>query len=209
MTHTLLPFNWTRTNKFIPNTELCSVNQESGGKTSHSGRPQIVTNASRAKSITTLDELKSRFPSEGLSTVSNKWWGSGFPDGYNERSENKEKNADPTTQGTGLLMDVRKRAAEEGRESLKLGVVRGFSAKKLGKREKALLLRMFKSSVPQDWISSAAEESPATAWWIGRRRRRPRRKRCWVWTRERLGLDERERWVRLVGERYGRANCFP
>ncbi|EXB92391.1 hypothetical protein L484_021375 [Morus notabilis] len=146
-----------------------SHNQESGGKTSHSGRPQTVTNATLAKSITTLDEFKSGFPSEGLSTVSNKWWGSGFPDGYDgdgaihaaesadkekERSENKEKNAGPTTQGTGLLMDVRKRAVEEGRESLKLGVVRGFSAKKLGKREKALLLRMFKSSAPQDWISS-------------------------------------------------------
>lgn len=127
------------------------------------GRPQTVTNATLAKAITTSDEFKNGFPSEGLSTVSNKWWGSGSPDGYDGASAEKgggeiyeEKNVGPKPQpqGTDLLTDVRKRAGEEGRERLKLGVVKGFRGKKLGNRDKALLLRIFKSSLRQHWIYS-------------------------------------------------------
>ncbi|KAL3739546.1 hypothetical protein ACJRO7_020888 [Eucalyptus globulus] len=91
-----------------------------------------------------------------------KWWGSGGPgdfdyidaietnrecrpkceeigdDGSNAESE--KVNSDPTLPGTGLLTAVRKKALEQGREALKLGVFRSHHAGKIGKKEKSLML---------------------------------------------------------------------
>ncbi|KAF3444991.1 hypothetical protein FNV43_RR14684 [Rhamnella rubrinervis] len=146
-----------------------------------------MLSTSLAKPVTSLDEFKYGFPTNGLSTVSNKWWGSSCPEGYEdickdgavsvevakqqsdvvaddggssvtvgkEQCESEEgTNIGP--QGTGLLMAVRKRAVEEGRESLKLGVIRGYGANKLGRREKTLLVRIFKSSMSRQWINGSS-----------------------------------------------------
>lgn len=129
--------------------------------------------------MTTVDEFKYGFPSDGLSTTSSKWWGRSGPNdsagkhpdgaeasdhGKGRPEERAEEEADTETcetgedetmktpEGTALLTDVRKRAVEEGREALKLGVFRGYGVKKLGKREKMLLLQIFRSSFPRSWI---------------------------------------------------------
>lgn len=163
-------------------TQLHNLRQQ-GGKNVQIGRPQTMLSTSLAKSVTALDEFKYGFPSNGLSTVSNKWWGSSFPEGYEDicghgantdevtkqQSDNvadngassetvdKEQHGDDEArnvcpQGTGLLMAVRKRIAEEGRDALKLGVTRSSGINKLGTRKKALLLRIFKSSIPKQWV---------------------------------------------------------
>lgn len=62
----------------------------------------------------------------------------------------EESNVGP--QGTGLLTTVKKRTVEEGRKALKLSVFRGYGINKIGKRERTLLLRIFKSSLPKQWI---------------------------------------------------------
>ncbi|KAH7533720.1 uncharacterized protein LOC107416120 [Ziziphus jujuba] len=163
-------------------TQLHNLRQQ-GGKNVQIGRSQTMLSTSLAKSVTALDEFKYGFPSNGLSTVSNKWWGSSCPEGYEdicghgantgevmkqqsdnvadnganlvkvdkEQHEGDEgRNVGP--QGTGLLMAVRKRIADEGRDALKLGVTRSSGIKKLGRRQKTLLLRIFKSSIPRQWI---------------------------------------------------------
>lgn len=147
---------------FTPNS------QQQGGKNVQIGRPHSMPSTSLSKGVTTSDEFKYGFPSDGLSTVSNKWWGSSRSEGVEKnqydggtdeasnedgssRIEHQAKHENEVeknigTEGTGLLMAVRKRIVEEGRESLKLGVMRNYGANKLGKREKRLLLRIFKSS---------------------------------------------------------------
>lgn len=62
------------------------------------------------------------------------------------------KEAVKTPKGAALLREIRKRAMEEGREALKLGVFRGYGVKKLGKREKIMLLQIFSSTLPSSWI---------------------------------------------------------
>lgn len=171
-----------------PQVVMASHNlQQQGIKNVQSGRPQNCITLSLTKG-TTLEEFKYGFPSEGLSTTSNRWWASNSPDRdegvrgdaaktdednklqsdkladdsassitVNEEkceSGKEENNIDP--QGTDLLVAVRKRAVEEGKKALKLGVFRGYGAKKLGKRERTLLLRIFKSSMPKDWIPDSS-----------------------------------------------------
>lgn len=62
------------------------------------------------------------------------------------------KEAMKTPEGAALLREIRKRAVEEGREALKLGVFQGYGVKKLGKREKIMLLQIFSSTLPSSWI---------------------------------------------------------
>ncbi|KAI4308103.1 hypothetical protein L6164_031210 [Bauhinia variegata] len=69
-----------------------------------------------------------------------------------EASETETVKDDGNVEGAAVLTAVRKRAAEEGREALKLGVVRGYGAKKLGKGERMLLLNIFHSSLSGSWI---------------------------------------------------------
>ncbi|KAL6137189.1 hypothetical protein ACLB2K_062482 [Fragaria x ananassa] len=160
--------------------------QQQGSKIVQTGRSHNLLTLSLTKG-TTLEEFKNGFPSEGLSTASNRWWGSNsldcdegirgeaakadeenkhqsnkLADGASSIAENKEKcerekeenSIDP--QGTNLLVAVRKQAVEEGKKALKLGVFRGYGAKKLGRKERTLLLRMFKSSLPKDWIPDSS-----------------------------------------------------
>ncbi|KAG6783969.1 hypothetical protein POTOM_009651 [Populus tomentosa] len=70
-----------------------------------------------------------------------------------EKGENgKMESNEIDPQGTGLLTSVRKRAVEEGREARKLGVYRTYGVNKLGRKQRALLLRIFGSSLPKQWI---------------------------------------------------------
>ncbi|CAK9176435.1 unnamed protein product [Ilex paraguariensis] len=122
-----------------------------------------------------LDEFKYGFPSYGLSTSSCRWWGSHSSDGSihgnggedvgennrqsnelvdeacellsmdTERSASGADGSNFSHQGMGSLLAVRKRAADEGREALKLGVYRGYGVNKLAKRERMLLRRIFES----------------------------------------------------------------
>lgn len=55
-------------------------------------------------------------------------------------------------QGPSILTSIRRRIADEGQEALKLGVYNRNPMKKLKRKEKVLLLRMFGSSVPKEWI---------------------------------------------------------
>ncbi|CAB4308413.1 unnamed protein product [Prunus armeniaca] len=110
--------------------------QQQGSKNVQTGRPQNILTLSLTKGNTTYDEFKHMMayplhPINGdgaSSTVVDK-----------EKCESgKEENI--SSQGTDLLMAVRKRSLEEGQKALKLGVFRGYGAKKLGRRERALLL---------------------------------------------------------------------
>ncbi|KAK9093564.1 hypothetical protein Syun_028475 [Stephania yunnanensis] len=129
--------------------------------------------------LASLDEFKDGFPSNCLSTATNKWWGTDNIDDdeiFEEESINydidkqqtqdsahlKEDFADAATtdtgtektdispQGTSLLLSVREKAVGEGREALKLGVHRAKRPFKIGRREK-LLMKVFKSSLPSEW----------------------------------------------------------
>ncbi|KAM5580056.1 hypothetical protein ABKV19_009677 [Rosa sericea] len=157
--------------------------QQQGSKNVQTGRPQNILTLSLTTG-TTLEEFKYGFPSEGLSTASNRWWGSNSPDcdegvrgeaaksdednkhqsvkladdsassitGNKEKCESEKEESSIDPQGTDLLVAVRKGAVEEGKKALKLGAFRGYGAKKLGRKERTLLLRIFKSSMPKDWI---------------------------------------------------------
>ncbi|KAL4367538.1 hypothetical protein GQ457_05G016890 [Hibiscus cannabinus] len=125
------------------------------------------------------DEFKFGFPSNGLSVATNKWWGSSKSDGReaaevdgaetegedkhqsieepddmanDKPEENKKLEDDISPQGSALLAAVRKRALEEGREALKLGVHKGCGMKRLSSRKASLLLQIFKSSLPNNWF---------------------------------------------------------
>ncbi|KAH7511385.1 hypothetical protein ACOSQ2_000317 [Xanthoceras sorbifolium] len=65
-----------------------------------------------------------------------------------------DSNIDP--EGSGLLTAIRKRIVDQGREALKLGVYKSNGLKKLERKEKVLLLRIFKSSLPKAWIYDSA-----------------------------------------------------
>lgn len=159
--------------------------QQQGTKDVLVGRQHITLTPGLAKGLMGLDEFKYGFPSDGLSTATNKWWGSSLSDtqratdragietdeddGHQseekvdagtsvvivdeEKGENgKMESNEIDPQGTGLLTSVRKRAVEEGREALKLGVYRTYGVNKLGRKQRALLLRIFGSSLPKQWI---------------------------------------------------------
>ncbi|KAL5077626.1 hypothetical protein RYX36_016610 [Vicia faba] len=153
-----------------PGVTLHHNSHQQGNKTVESGRSPNLTNTLLTKGMTTMDEFKYGFPSESLSTTSNKWWGCDDrdetrPDGTESQpeesrgeSEKKEcetrkaENSEETLQGSSLLKAVRKRAVEEGREAFKLGVFRGYGVNKVAKREKRLLHQIFGSSLPKSWI---------------------------------------------------------
>lgn len=162
--------------------------QQQGSRNIQNGRPQNLPTASLSKGIAaSLDEFKYGFPTSGLSTASNKWWGSSSPDGYEGRTgdvvemgednkkqseemaensanllvmdenknENEKKEGTIGPQGTGLLAAVRKISVEEGQKILKIGVGRDHGVLKARKREKRLLLRIFGSSLPSEWVNGS------------------------------------------------------
>lgn len=163
--------------------------QQQGSRNIQNGRPQNLPNASLSKGIAaSLDEFKYGFPTSGLATASNKWWGSSSPDGYEgtigngveideedkkqseqladnganllvmdgEKAENEKEEGTIGPQGTGLLTAVRKTTVEEGRKILKIGVGRDHGVLKAGKKERRLLLQIFGSSLPSQWINGSS-----------------------------------------------------
>ncbi|KAJ0112940.1 protein NLP4 isoform X2 [Pistacia vera] len=70
----------------------------------------------------------------------------------NKISENVKKVTDIDPQGSGLLTAIRKRSVEEGKEALKLGLQKKYCVKKLGRKERLLLLRVFGSALPKEWV---------------------------------------------------------
>ncbi|KAF5191350.1 hypothetical protein FRX31_019055 [Thalictrum thalictroides] len=125
-----------------------------------------------------LDEFKEGFPSNGLSTVTMRWWGNRTSDANDDemlgeepavdvankqqshnalnkcmegKTDTASEKSDIVPQGTSLLSSVRERAAAEGREALKLGVHGGYRSFKLNRREKMLLHKVFNSSLPSQW----------------------------------------------------------
>lgn len=130
-----------------------------------------------------LDEFKYGFPSDGLAVVSHKWWESSSDDMScnvsiegGEKSHEQELKSeesgdvaagkgletgkdenDNDLRGTGLLSHLRKRAAEEGKQALRLGVYRGFGVSKLGTKERKLLSWIFKSSLPSNRMTASSD----------------------------------------------------
>lgn len=130
---------------------------------------------------TTVDEFKYGFPSHGLSRISYKWWGSKLDGGNSQQSQStdtketqqqpkssaddaansssvdvkmsevKASSTDVDSQWTSSLTALRKRAVEDGRKSLKLGVYKGYGVKNLDRAQKLILVQIFKSSLPGDW----------------------------------------------------------
>ncbi|KAF8413595.1 hypothetical protein HHK36_001587 [Tetracentron sinense] len=68
-----------------------------------------------------------------------------------DKKPERGNESDIGPQGTGLLSAVRKRAAEDGQEALKLGVCSSYREYKLGRKERVLLHRLFNSSLPSEW----------------------------------------------------------
>ncbi|KAI3457057.1 hypothetical protein Pfo_013720 [Paulownia fortunei] len=137
-----------------------------------------------------FDEFKYGFPSDGLSSVSFRWWGnksaiengvdskkSGDEDAEERKqqpkdsvdnaanlssmdgevTEGKKNETDADPQWASLLSDLRKRAAKDGQQALKLGVYRGYSVKTLDRAKKMVLLQIFKSSLPGEWGDISSE----------------------------------------------------
>lgn len=104
---------------------MVNNSHQQGNRSVESGRTQNLSNTGLIKEMTRMDEFKYGFPSESLSTTSNKWWGSsdhGDSTGTNpgtaksqpeERGGEAEKvpcktgNAEnsETTQGSSLLTE--------------------------------------------------------------------------------------------------------
>ncbi|KAJ4980362.1 hypothetical protein NE237_031199 [Protea cynaroides] len=147
------------------------------------GQSQNMLKSSSPKVPDYEDEFKNGFPTEGLAAVSLRWWGSSSPDATEEdfgdeapagQEDNQQSSetagncsklegekpdqgnekSDIGPQGTALLSSVRKRAAEEGRVSIKHGESRGYGVYELGGRKKLLLQKVFQSSLPRQWSKS-------------------------------------------------------
>ncbi|XP_073299581.1 uncharacterized protein [Primulina huaijiensis] len=130
---------------------------------------------------TTVDEFKYGFPFHGLSSISYKWWGSKLNCGNSQQSqitdtketrqlpkssadaaansssvdvkmsEVKASLTDVDSQWTSSLTALRKRAVEDGRKSLKLGVYKGYGVKNLDRSQKMALVQIFRSPLPGGW----------------------------------------------------------
>ncbi|ESQ36263.1 hypothetical protein EUTSA_v10009066mg [Eutrema salsugineum] len=135
-----------------------STVQHGGNK---SGKPHVwANNTNLAKTVAALDEFKSGFPSNGLTTVSNKWWGrpgkSGREDGGEKNAEDGDVKDEAPSVKENSLLAVRKRIAEQGREAVELGLRQGFGSKRPDKRDQDLLSQIFKSSLPKDWCTDSS-----------------------------------------------------
>ncbi|CAH8251370.1 unnamed protein product [Arabidopsis lyrata] len=136
-----------------------STVQHGGNK---SGKSNVWANTNLAKTVAALDEFKFGFPSGGLTTVSNKWWGrpekGGRQDVGGENTEygdgDVKDEAASHTQNS--LVAIRKRIAEEGREAVELGLHKGFCSKRPDKRDQALLFQIFNAALPKDWVTDSS-----------------------------------------------------
>lgn len=155
-----------------------SLQQQQGNINAQIRRPQNVQTTNWVQGSTGLDEFKYGFPSGGLPSLSNKWWGSSCPDENineeddkhhckvvsdgssslmdQEKSESIEEDIQADLQGTRLLTVLRKRSKERGQEVLKHGYqFPGHGLNKLSKKERSLLLNIFRSSIPNEWVNNS------------------------------------------------------
>ncbi|KZV29780.1 hypothetical protein F511_33522 [Dorcoceras hygrometricum] len=72
-------------------------------------------------------------------------------------SEVKASITDADSQWTSSLAALRKRAVEDGRKALKLGVYKVYGVKNLDRAKKAVLVQIFKSELPDDWKELSSE----------------------------------------------------
>ncbi|KAK1301498.1 hypothetical protein QJS10_CPB12g00633 [Acorus calamus] len=155
------------------------ASHQQGSKLLQSSRPHVM-HSSHFKNIRTyLDDFKYGFPTNGLSSEANNWWGSNNSAKGTDEEEvlAKEEGKQPPSElsdngsknvavdgepemGAASLSSLRKRAAEEGRESLQLGIVCGSKACKLGKRDAILLSQVFGSSLPDAWKPACDDAKP-------------------------------------------------
>lgn len=138
------------------------------------GGPSVAT-VGLPKGLTILDEFKNGFPSDGLSVALNRWWGSVDETEVESEGENGNNKSDSpkgevvameidddaerdnhhdidSHLGTCSLTALRDRAAIEGREALNLGVFRSQSFHEIGDPQRKLLLQIFNSSFPNEWV---------------------------------------------------------
>ncbi|CAH8391665.1 unnamed protein product [Eruca vesicaria subsp. sativa] len=140
-----------------------STVQHGGNKSGKSTTNVWANNTNLIKTMAALDEFKSGFPSKGLATVSNKWWGRSGTGGRVEDAglESAEdggdvKEEEAASENQSSLLAIRKRIAEEGREALEVGVSQGFGSKRIDKRDQHLLSQIFKSSLPKEWVNDSS-----------------------------------------------------
>ena len=130
--------------------------QHGGNKSGKSSSTNVwANNANLAKTMGALDEFKSGFPSKGLATVSNKWWGTGGQRQDVTEDGGDVKDEEAASEKQSSLLGIRKRIAEEGREALELGVSQGFE-KRPDKRDQHLLSQIFGSSLPKEWVNDSS-----------------------------------------------------
>lgn len=154
--------------------------QQQGNKNVQTGSPLKFHGSTLSKGTPSdLDEFKYGFPTNGLSSVSYRWWGDGSTNGSISTEENQDKQKSPMkmvdssdvhssmndedkcekltdkndidSSGTGFLTALREKAVKEGAEALKLGIHRRYDINKLDQAKKEVLLQIFKSSLPSEW----------------------------------------------------------
>ncbi|KAL1202100.1 hypothetical protein V5N11_015040 [Cardamine amara subsp. amara] len=134
-----------------------STVQHSGSK---SGKSNVWAHTNLAKTVAALDEFKYGFPSDGLKTVSHKWWGTPDKgrrqDGGEENTEDGDVKDEAASVKQNSLVAIRKRIAQQGREAVELGLQQGFGSKRPDKRDQALLSQIFKNSMPKDWVTDSS-----------------------------------------------------
>lgn len=138
-------------------------------------------------SAPSVDEFKYGFPFNGLSSTTYRWWGnksdkendvdtqqscdgdagrkqqpadsvdSGTNVSATETTEGKKNDRDADPQLESSLSALRKRAAKEGQQAIKLGVYRGHNVKTVDRSKKMLLVQIFKSSLPCEWGDMSPE----------------------------------------------------
>ncbi|EPS61740.1 hypothetical protein M569_13055, partial [Genlisea aurea] len=112
-------------------------------------------NSTTTTTTTAADQFKYGFPSEGLSTVSNKWWSNRDSDETKRQVDagRREEEATTTTPASSLS-SLRKRVAAESKEALKHGVYRGYYNNvktPLDETKRSILHMIFGSTLPAEW----------------------------------------------------------
>lgn len=144
--------------------------------------PNNMLHLSQIRNIPTfMDEFKYGFPTNGLSSLSNKWWGSGNSNSNSNSSplessavkdESQEscelsnetskctmddmadsgtEDSAATSVPSAVLCSLRRKALEDGRGLLKDGACNGCELHKLNKRQRLVLAQVFRSSLPDKW----------------------------------------------------------
>lgn len=155
----------------VPLAGQPSQSQQQGNKILHHGRHDMFHSYQPKNIPNYLDEFKHGFPTNGLSSISNIWWGTSSSDStegptVEEAEKHKpgeawkdvvmtedkpERETEKGYTGVASLLSLRKRSAEEGRTAVKLGVTRGYGPYKLNTKGRLMLIQVFRSSYPSQW----------------------------------------------------------